>query len=967
MRKIILVTLCILMSLVSAQAKDEFRLILGTDAVTVIPDDNTKTWCLIAVTEKNSQQLWKSSVDQANMKKLGFTSPTPECIYTWKVWANDTQDKINKSRGFVNPKFGQLTLNYDNIAILNDRDYKGEQFTFVIAYVQKTTETLGYEITSDLTMQDLTYDPGFTFHPNWYTNSEDSNFFFNPNDQNVEYWYTVINEKNRKDSTDQQIWERAANPTSFLGITINDITPLKGYNEYISLAGYKGGDHSVIFAGIETKTSGLRTTRVPKGEVHRFTFTPDADRVKEEHKDTVIVVPPSAVKDTMEFTTTNVMPEISDNEGKYIYGILSMDGKWMTQINYNAASRYGHITEKEFNLAGEGKNYNFIKNAKNDMEFYLFKNLEATVTEGGDGETIIEINGLINPDSFHKDVFRRVLIHATLPAYSPTDTINIDMGHAYVSYNEYVSLQAGINYYSIEAYSKDYTLVSGFFAKNLDDATYLTRDLVKPYLIHKGTGLTVDTISLCAPCEHVLRVSHQADVHQFVYDIISEDLHLYHITFDDKVETVVPTDTVIIQCYNTQATDASDLYGVYTYFGENNTYQVTIAVNKSAVDNKNTVYSNSDINFNYSLVFNSKTEAKILLNSATATLVDNGDQTYDLRADLIGRDQILYKVAMPIGYSVLPEDADTIDIHMNLGRIDYATGVAGAVGIVGYNPESELHIYFFNSGSLEGKFAEDRFFYQSYSYLTRITDGSARFTDIMWANADMTKEGDDTHMTFLVYTITNEMLRIHIDMPKLEFMTQEKYSIDMADDVVMVAVRDTVFRNGDAIFTLQFQYAEDFDEEDFPIGNQRYFNYQLISHDSLSIAGKYGYNDTTLNMDRWHTLVEQDIELYIGPMAGTLEIIPERKLALNLYGQRYETNLYTITSSFVGENGTLYELTGQNVLFAIDTEGNLLTLKEFEDEGFEITDAEGNIVKKQIINGHLYIELNGRRYTVLGQ
>lgn len=960
MKKIVFAFLCVMMSLVSAHAANEFRLILGSDEVTVIPNDNSKKWFLCAVTEKNSQQLWFDNTNHKNMVALGFDSPTPECIYTWKVWVNASK---NGGKGFVNAKFGQLTLKYDNIAVLNDKDYKGEQFTFVVAYVQATSDNFGYEITSDLTMTELVYDPGFTFHPNWYTNSEDSSFYFNPNDANVEYWYAVINEKNRKDSTDLQIWTRAANPNAILGI--GDITPLKGYHEYIDLAGYKGGDHSVIFAGIETKTEGLRTTRVPKGEVHRFTFTPDADRAKEKPQDTTIVVPETAVKDTLEFTTTDVLPEVSDNEGKYIYSIFSLEGKWKVQINYDAASRYGHITEKEFGLSGENAYYNYIRDAKNDQEVYHFKKLEATVTEGADGETQIEINGLINPDYFHKDVFRRVLVHATLPAYTPKDTTVIDMGHAYVSNNEYLSME-GLNYYTIEAHSEGYTLLSGFFAKDLSDGAYSTRDLVKPYLIHKG--LVNDTLSLCAACEHILRVSHVDAVHHFTYDIISEDLHLYRVLFDDEVVKIEPKDTVLIQCYNTQATDLSDEYGVYTYFGENNTYQVTIAVKKSAVENKNMVYSNSDIDFNYSLVYNVLTGDKVQLNSATATLVDNGDQTYDLRGDLIGRDEILYKVVMPIGYSVLPDDVDTVDITMKLGRIDYATGTPGVVGIVGYTNEAEMHVYFYNTGKLEGEFKEDRFFYQGNSYLTRPTETGYRFTNITWANAELTKVGDDTQMTFLLYTITNEMFRVSIDMPKLECLTKEKYSVDYMDDVYMVAIRDTVFPSGDAIFTVQLQYAEDFTKEGEPVGDQFYFTYQFITDDSLSLAGKFAYNDTTLNMDRWHTIIEKNIELYVGPMAGTLEIVPEDVVALNYGGQRYQSYLYTISSSFVGENGLVYELAGQNMVIAIDGQGNLLTLREdLGEEGLEITDAEGKVVKKQLINGQLYIEHAGRRYTVLGQ
>lgn len=966
MKKFLLAGFCVLMSLVSAYAEGEFRLVLGTDAVTVIPDDNVKKWCLIAVTQKNSDVLWNSSVNRANMQALGFDSPTPECIYTWKVWANASS---HGEKGFVNAKFGQLTLNYENIPILNDRDYKGEPFTFVISYVQKTSENFGYEIISDLTMVDFTYDPGFTFHPNWYTNSEDSTFYFNPNDPNVEYWYAIINEKNRKDSTDQQIWERAANPTTFFGV--GDIEPLKGYDAYITLAGYKGGDHSVIFAGIETKSTGLLgSKRVPKGDVHRFTFTPDADVVKENPKDTVIVVPPSAVKDTLEYTTTDILPEVSDNEGTYVYSIFSLDGKWKTQINYNSTSRYGHFTDEDFNLSGSGANYNYIRNAKNSMEFYSFKKLDVTVEAGANGETNIEINGLINPNYYQKDVYRRVLIHATLPSYTPTDTINIDLGHAYISSNEYLGMGDGRIYYTIEGYNKEYTLQSGFFAKDLSDATYLTSDLIMPYLVHKN-GLTLDTLSLCAPCEHSMIITHEGDVHKFEYNIISEDIRLYHITFDDKVETIAPVDTVFIQCYNTQAYSVSEELGIYAYYGANDVYQVSIAVKKSAIENQNTVYNQSDINFDYSLVFNNKTNTQTKLNSATATLVDNGDQTYDLRADLIGRDQILYKVAMPIGYTVLPEVVDTVKVNMELGRIDYSTGVPGVVGIVGYNTDgTELHAYFYNEGKLEGDFRENLFFYDGFSYLTRTTESTYRFTDITWANAKLTKEGDVTHMNFLVYTLTNEMFSVSIDMQELEFLTQDTYSIDYYDGVSMVGIRDTVFANGDAHFTVQFQYAEGFDNEGEPYGDQRYFTFQFVTHDSLSLAGTYGYSDETLNINKIHMLVEDNVELYLGVMAGTFSLKPAYQLQVaDIYGKPYNTYVYDAYSQFVGENGIVYTLDGQGIALVVDgLTGKMVNLKEdLTTTDLKILDMDGNVLKKQLINGQLVIEFNGRRYTVLGQ
>lgn len=664
--------------------------------------------------------------------------------------------------------------------------------------------------------------------------------------------------------------------------------------------------------------------------------------------------------DTLEFYTTDIIPELSDKDGLYIFGIYSEDGKWKTQLNYHSTSAYGHFTDEDFDLEGNGKNYNFIRDAKNDMIFYAYRHLDVTITLAANGDTKIEINGLINPNYYQKDVYRRVLIHATLPAHNPMDTVRVDFGHAFVSYNAY------LDYYSIEAESKDYILKSGLFASNLEDGEYTTTELIQPYLITKATQ---DTLSLCLSCEHVLRISHADDVHYFEYDILSKDIRLYRLTFDDAASAIEPVDTINVHCYTTTLTDASNEYGVYAYTGESNPYQVTLAVNLSAIENKQQVYSDSDINKLYSAIYNSSTNTVTQLASATASLVDNGNQTYTLHADLIGRDQVLYRVTMPIGYNELPDGKDTIQLELKLGRVDYSTGQLGAVGIVGYNEENELYIYFYNEGVFDGHL-DNEYFYTDLSYMTKKTESGFRFSDIKYAHADFKHLDEATDMTFMVYTINDELFQIHMTMGEYTALSQSEtdYYISRADDVLMVALRDTTYASGEGVFTIQFQYADDYDEQGDPIGDQQYFTFQILTNDSLALGGTYGYSQGNMNISRRHIIIEDDVEIYLGAYAGELSITPMEQVMLNVGGVAYKSFLYEVSSAFLAENGNIYNLYGCNMAIVIDEKGYLLELNELTDdpESIEITDHDGHILKKQLVNGLLFIERDNRRYSVMG-
>lgn len=335
--------------------------------------------------------------------------------------------------------------------------------------------------------------------------------------------------------------------------------------------------------------------------------------------------------DTLAYTATRIESEPAPNQQQYVFALWGTtdDVDYKIQINYHATSMYGTFSDDDFDLAGSGKNYNFIRTA-DGMKVWFFKHLDVTIAELSLG-TQIDINGLI-------DVFgqwRRVLVQGLIPATAPSDTLNIDLGQIAIVPNTF------FDYTLIEACNADYSLAFGLPGQSsLEAGTYYRTELLRPDFVR----LPSDTIS---PVDAQLLIADStvAGLKQLRLDLLSDQNILYRIHMHTDV--IAARDTVQITFDEPQLIDLELNYNLFQFVGQDPLYQVAVAVRPEVIHESMLQIPGELIDLSYTRVFDVGSQQIVSIQQASANVVldaDGNGQT--LYADLLGTNWTRYLIAM---------------------------------------------------------------------------------------------------------------------------------------------------------------------------------------------------------------------------------------------------------------------------------------------------------------------------------
>lgn len=664
-------------------------------------------------------------------------------------------------------------------------------------------------------------------------------------------------------------------------------------------------------------------------------------------------------KDTLVLDLPNVTLEQERDNGQLNNALtfigLGSDGKeWKSQIWFIADDIYGEWQDNDFlnwdGSLGSGC-YNYIRPAKSDLGFYPYEqSLVAHISQDEKGGTVIEVNGLIK----NWGTWRRVLIHALIPAVEPKDTITTDLGHAYVLYNNFYQ------YYLIEGSNDDYSLRFGLQTDSLRDGTYHMAEL----LIPEFQSTAGDTIPVK---DATLEISHQDNIHLYALSLLSEDNILYEIAFDDHIADTLTTDTVAITCYHSTLTDFTLLYGYYQLYGESSDYRVAINITQEAIENEYVILSTEHFDLSQTVVYNNQTDSLIHIVNAHASIVLE-DKDVTMYASLTGMDTRLYEVTIPIGRSSLPVTEDTVymDFGHHVGRVDYSAPI-GYFGVVLSEPEEyDVHATFYAGGDLSGDFSIEHFDYESTYITTYPKDTNlVRFTDIRMATAHLDSIGDTLHIQLTMIGIDNVTYIAEAYLLPKRWLHGQDVNVDYQNGKVSMVGLSIGEAGGYSAYMIQLQRADYWTLDSEPGGNSEFFSFFFVTDKESSIEGEYGYSAGNLSPEYYHTIMEDSTEIYLGPMAGTLSIKALNSQQIPLAdGSVYHTHWYEIKAEFLANNGEIYTLSGKNVLLCIDTEGDMVEIAE-GDLAIEDTSTIRRPTKR-ITGGELIIERAGHRYNALG-
>lgn len=671
--------------------------------------------------------------------------------------------------------------------------------------------------------------------------------------------------------------------------------------------------------------------------------------------------------DSIVFTATSIVAELDPNSNNYCFTLKgnANDTPWKMQIDYYADSEFGTFGDTEFRLpkAG-GSSTNWIRKDDGTYKTYYGYSLTATVGLNA-GVTVIDLEGLYRENKAGQDtIWHAVKVHAEMEPLTPKATHQLDLGQVAIVPNTF------LDYLIMEAANDDYTLAFGLSGlKQLPAGTFYRTEMIRPDLVARATG---DTIApLYAQLE--VRDSTVVGLHQLTLDLYDTDTVLYRIAM--HTDTITIRDTIDVACKSAEIADYSNMFNMLQVTGLTPDYQVAFAIKPGIFVNAMTEIPNDSVDLSYTQLYRRADNTLIRVQQATGRFAALADTIF---ANLVGTDNILYRVCFPLVNNALPEATDTtyIECGSNVGRLDYTHG-AGLLGLVIGNDDADVHITVNNELQMKGYFAPDAFIYnEPKAYVTTYTenDGVIRFSDIQAAEMQMDSIGNMVDIQLKVVTITSRMYWFHAQLQPTRALTDNEveYTINNAatDDGMMVAFR--MAKQGDnATYRLQFQRSDEWTESGEMSGD----NYEIwdfgFSQDQIDgISGTYGYAAGTLNDDNYHFVMEHGTEILLQPMAGTLTITAGEAVTIpaSVLGFEYHTHLYTVEARLVAENNHIYHITGQNFLLCVDY--NTSTYLEFTEQQIsalnDVLMEQGLKARKVMRNGIILIEKGEKKFTAEG-
>ncbi len=646
----------------------------------------------------------------------------------------------------------------------------------------------------------------------------------------------------------------------------------------------------------------------------------------------------------IEFYSENATMEDNPKQNNYNITIFSPDGQWKMQLNYDSDSMFGTFGNKEFRMDGNGKNYNYVRNPKNDMVFYSFVDMNVTVTDEGTCYRV-KANCLTNNKM-------RFKVEAVIAAPQAKETRTDNLGYARVEQNPFFGT------YVIHAENDNYKLAYGTTGTELLGKFYRA-DLLMPELYDKKEGKDIKVLT--ASAVH----TKEGDNTIMTIDVLSEDLIMYQLTMFNGPYDLEIKEEKNITFTNVVLQDLSDMYGCFQFGAMNDEYQMSLAIRSDAITSGKTEWKKDDLMMQYTNLLITAEERFVEIFDAKVRMEVEGKIAM-IYADLTSMDGILYHITMRYeqgGY--MPEPSETVNIDFgHVSMLDYSQGL-GLVGVGAVKPgEYQMRFYMY-AHDLEGDFNNDDFYMDACDVMV-VTGNTYVFHDAKYMKVHAEKEEGVTKLTVDMYGIDDVLYHGTMYIDALKCMKEDAvYPIDTESATTMIALQ-MGNENGYAEYTMQLQNLE-YDDDDMIVGDGYLFSF-YFAHEGDGVAGKYGLSEGTLAEGQTQMFYENGCEVRVGTVAATLELEALKAQTLYVFGQKIDTNLYKINFKLLGENGVIYSGEGENYLLCIDQEGEFIKItEEYKTAINEMLAPEGLKVRKLLKNGKIIVEKNGSKFDVQGR
>lgn len=656
----------------------------------------------------------------------------------------------------------------------------------------------------------------------------------------------------------------------------------------------------------------------------------------------------AAAQSTVEFTAAKTILEDDPNAGTYCFTLYSPDGEWKVQMLYHSSDgMFGTFGNEDFDLAGSGKSYNYARNPQNDMVFYSFRDMSVTVS---DETTSYHIAADCTTASG-----TRFIIQGSVDALIPTATVESDLGYAYIVENPFYET------YTFSAENDDYRLAYGIVGHELC-GTFYRADILLPELTDKRSGEAIKVASATATHTAEGETTHLA------IDIISEDLTLYRFTMYNAPLDIDVTEEVTVNLgLGCVLQDLRDMYGCYQVAGQNTGFAAALAFKPEAFERSTPQWTKDDFFMPYTKLirlFDNTEETIVDINATGHT----EPHLLTIVADVLCMSGRLYHIAMGVtDDEYMPEGKETVDINFgHVAVVDYSAGL-GTIGL-GAVQQGKYQLRFaVRAHELEGEWGT-RDIDPDFTYIMVVNEETHTYSfhDAQVFKAKAIKAPNGRTMVEVNMLATNNVMYhalMYVD--DLQCMHDADYDISSAAGASMVAMQ--MDADGDyAEYNLQYQILPADYNPMLPISDGQIFSF-YFAHRGPGLAGEYGYSAGTLADDETHTFYEHGTEIRLAPMAGTLNIRDKDKVIVNFDGTRYTTNIYDTEFHFVGQNGVTYNAAGDNYLFCIDTEGNMVDITEpFIDAIAAALSDRGYAARKLISEGRVLITTPDGTYNAAG-
>lgn len=653
----------------------------------------------------------------------------------------------------------------------------------------------------------------------------------------------------------------------------------------------------------------------------------------------------SAEESVVEFFSDNATMEDDPNAQSYNITIFSPDGQWKMQLNYKSASMYGTFTNDDFNLSGSGKYYNYARNPNNDMVFYSFTDMNVTVSEESTAIRV-KANCLANNNT-------RFIVEAVIGVPQAEQTITDNLGYARIEQNMFYGTWA------IYAENDNYKLSYGVVGNSVL-GTFYRADILIPELYDKKSGKQINVLT--ATAEHT-KSGENTNLH---IDIISDEKIQYSLSMFNGPYDIDITDEKSVEISDMVVQDLTSMYGCYQFGGINNDYGMAIAVKPEVLESGRRTWTRDDLIMQYTTLVKMPEQKPIDIFDINVTMESDGKDV-TLKADVTCMDHTLYHVTMTSKTGgTMPEPEETVNIEMgHVSMLDFTQGM-GVVGVGASVTDKYQMRFYLNTHDLEGDFSTSDFVMDMCDMM--VVDGSTFvFHDGKYVNANMEKQADGTtRITVDMYCVNNVLYHATMYIDPLKAVEGGKYSLNLSDGIDMISIQATDGNYSE--YQLQFQDIANLYDEDYNIvGDGSVFSF-YFGHEGPGISGEYGYSAGTLAEDEIHTIIENNCEVRIAPVAGTLTIEALEPVTVEVpdFGTA-NTYLYKVSFKFVGQNSAIYEAEGQNILVCIDEDYNLIDMsettaiieKQLEEKGFR--------VRKVLKGGKIVIDTPTQQFDIQGR